>query len=116
MLEKNMKNLFKQEKYNEVIKLIKEEYVVLFRKMLDFKNEEYDMSEDFEELSSKIPFCYPQYSDKITRLENTLMDPEDTYFDVMNNMLNIYNSMKNGYKEESDYSEDMWDFGIDEEE
>ncbi len=116
MSDKNMKDLFKQEKYSEVINLIKEEYVILFRKMLDYKNEEYDMSDDFNDLSAKIPFSYPQYSDKMVRLGNTLMDPEDTYLDVLNNMLNIYNSLKDGYKEESDYSEDMWDFGVDEEE
>lgn len=113
MRDSKMRDLFRQEKYNDVINLIKEEYVVLFRKMLDFKDKEYDSSDDFYALSAKIPACYPQYSDKIIRLGNSLMDPEDTYFDVMNNMLNIYESMNNGYMEESNYSEDMWCFGED---
>lgn len=114
MESNKMVNLFKQQKYNAVIDLIKEEYVTLFRNMLDFKKAEYDKEDDFYDLSVKIPACYPQYSDKILRLNNSLMDVDDTYFDVINSMLNIYDSMSNGYKEESDYSEDMWNFGEEE--
>jgi hypothetical protein len=109
-MEKNLKELFKKEKYDDVIKLIKEEYVLLFRRMLDFKNVKYSPDDDFEILSSKIPFSYPQYSDTILRLGNVLMDPDESYFGVLNSMLSIYESMDSEYKEESDYSEDMWDF------
>lgn len=110
MSDNKISELFKREKYSEVINLIKQEYVELFRKMLKYKNEEYSENDDFDTLSAKIPLVYPQYSDKMIRLSNTLFDPEDSYLDVLNSMLNIYDSMKNGYREESDYSEDMWCF------
>lgn len=110
MSDNKISELFKREKYSEVIVLIKQEYVELFREMLAFKNEVYSDEDDFDTLSAKIPLVYPQYSDKMVRLSNTLFDTEDTYLDVLNSMLNIYDSMKNGYKDESDYSEDMWCF------
>lgn len=110
MLENNMRELFKKEKYDDVIKLIKEEYVELFREMLDFKNVEYSLDDDFDILSTKIPFTYPQYSDKMVRLSNVLMDPEESYLDVLNSMLNIYDSMKSDYKEDTDNIEDTWEF------
>lgn len=110
MNENRLKELFQEEKYQEVIDLIKKEYEVLFKEMLKFKEAEYDECDDFYILSSRIPLVYPEYSDKILRLGNCLMNPEETYLDVINCMLNIYESMKNGYKEESDYSEDMWVF------
>jgi len=110
MEDNKISELFKKEKYSEVIGLIKQEYVELFRKMLDFKNEEYNKNDDFDILSAKIPLVYPEFSDKMVRLSNTLFNPEDSYLDVLNSMLNIYDSMKNGYKDESDYSENMWDF------
>lgn len=109
-IKNKMSDYFKKEKYEDVIELIKEEYVILFRKMLDFKKQKYNENEDFYSLSAKIPYAYPQYSDSIMILGNTLMNTEDTYFDVMNHMLNIYDNMSNGYTSESDYSEDMWSF------
>lgn len=110
MSDNKISELFKKEKYSEVILLIKQEYVELFKNMLKYKNEKYNEDDDFEILSARIPLVYPQYSDKMIRLSNTLFDPEESYLDVLNSMLNIYDSMKNGYKEESDYSEDMWSF------
>lgn len=109
-MEQNiLKDLFNQERYNDVIDTLKALFQDLYIDMLDFKKdrveEEYKDLE-YHQLSPMIRKYYPQFSDNITLLNVSFADPNETYLDVINTLLSTYLFFKENYK--LDYDEEKY--------
>lgn len=99
-----------RKEYEKEILNYKKKFVDLYKEMLDYKEISYQDIDSFEGLGALVSINYPQYSDRIILLSNSLMNPDDTYKDVITNMRSVYLGMSKHYMEESDYREDMWEF------
>ncbi len=101
-MEKNLlKDLFNQQRYNDVINNLKYIFSDLYIEMLDFKsnmiNENYkDLK--YYELTPLIRKYYPQFSDNITLLDVSLSDVNQSYLDNINDLLTTYLYFKENYK------------------
>ena len=74
-----------QEKYKEIINMITDLYLDLFRIMLDYKNVSYINQEDnFEYLDSLVRLSYPQFSQSLIECSVSRNEPNHTYLDVIN--------------------------------
>lgn len=104
-----LKELFAQGKYEEVIKGLKEEYCKLFIKMLEFKNIK-EEKRDFKSLCGTVEKYYPQYFDTLIHLEAKLFDAEVTSNSLIKSMLNIYDKIDATYKNDAGEYKDQWDF------
>lgn len=102
-MEKNfIKDLFSQQRYNEVIEMLDSLYLDLYRTMLDYKQMDYSKNElTVDYLSSLVRISYPQFSDNITHLDILGSEPEVTYLDRINALLSTYMLMKDNYKNEA---------------
>lgn len=108
MSENILKDLFVQERYEEVIDSLKIIYSDLFIKMLNFK--QYSSNTNFEELNYNELYMlvkqeYPRYNKELRYMSNASFNPDNTYLDVINKMLSVYTYMLDTYKE--DYVEDI---------
>lgn len=104
-----LKKLLTQEKYEEVIRGLKEEYCKLFIKMLEFKDIK-EENKDFKSLCATVEKYYPQYFDMLIHLEAKLFDTEVTQNSLIKSMINIYDKINSTYKNTvSDYK-DQWEF------
>lgn len=85
------------QEYAERYKLKKEEYVRLFKTMLEFVNCKYE-NEDFYYLSSLVQYNYPYYFDVLIHLENLMYTVDESYESLLDSMEKIYNKMISNYK------------------
>ena len=98
---KKIKNLYDRddyEKYKEIINMITDLYLDLFRIMLDYKNVSYINQEDnFEYLDSLVRITYPQFSQSLIHLSVSRNEPNHTYLEVISVLLSTYIHLKNMY-------------------
>lgn len=104
-MKENIKELFMQEKYDEVINSLQDIYSKLFLKMLDMKkeivNHNFSHEElDFDKLASLVLVYYPQYNEQILLLTHIQHHPDKTYLEIINIMLNIYMYISNTYNKD----------------
>lgn len=94
-----LKDLFNKQRYNEVIDILDDLYIDLFKDMLDYKNESYVNGEhDFEYLDSLVRISYPQFSQDLIHLSVVRNEPNYTYLDIINSLLSTYMHLKDMYK------------------
>lgn len=94
-----LKDLFNKQRYNEVIDILDDLYIDLFKDMLDYKNESYVNGEhDFEYLDSLVRISYPQFSEDLIHLSVVRNEPNYTYLDIINSLLSTYMHLKDMYK------------------
>lgn len=106
-----IKDLFIQERYDDVIASLEEIFRKLFVEMLDFKKE--DIKEEYhtlnyDNISLLAAEYYPRYRQDIINLTHAAYREENTYLDVINIMLSTYSYMLDTYKE--DYEEEDFYF------
>lgn len=95
-----LKDLFNKQRYNEVIDILDDLYIDLFKDMLDYKNESYVNGEhDFEYLDSLVRISYPQFSEDLIHLSVVRNEPNYTYLDIINSLLSTYMHLKDMYKD-----------------
>ena len=95
-----LKDLFNRQRYNEVIDILDNLYIDLFKDMLDYKNESYVNGEhDFEYLDSLVRISYPQFSQDLIHLSVVRNEPNYTYLDIINSLLSTYMHLKDMYKD-----------------
>ena len=95
-----LKDLFNKQRYNEVIDILDDLYIDLFKDMLDYKNESYVNGEhDFEYLDSLVRISYPQFSQDLIHLSVVRNEPNYTYLDIINSLLSTYMHLKDMYKD-----------------
>lgn len=100
METKFSKKLYDQEKYEEVINMMNDLYLDLFRTMLDYKNVSYSNEENnFEYLDSLVRITYPQFSQSLIELSVSRNEPNHTYLDIINILLSTYIHLKNLYND-----------------
>lgn len=98
MENNNLENLYNQEKYEEIINMLKDLYLDLFRIMLDYKNKSYKNEENnFEYLDSLVRITYPQFSQSLIHLSVSRNEPNHTYLEVISVLLSTYIHLKNMY-------------------
>ena len=94
-----LKDLFNRQRYNEVIDILDNLYIDLFKDMLDYKNESYVNEENnFEYLDSLVRITYPQFSQDLIHLSVVRNEPNYTYLDIINSLLSTYMHLKDMYK------------------
>ena len=94
-----LKDLFNRQRYNEVIDILDNLYIDLFKDMLDYKNESYVNEENnFEYLDSLVRINYPQFSQDLIYLSVVRNEPNYTYLDIINSLLSTYMHLKDMYK------------------
>lgn len=94
-----LKDLFNRQRYNEVIDILDNLYIDLFKDMLDYKNESYVNEENnFEYLDSLVRINYPQFSQDLIHLSVVRNEPNYTYLDIINSLLSTYMHLKDMYK------------------
>lgn len=94
-----LKDLFNRQRYNEVIDILNNLYIDLFKDMLDYKNESYVNEENnFEYLDSLVRINYPQFSQDLIHLSVVRNEPNYTYLDIINSLLSTYMHLKDMYK------------------
>ncbi len=97
-----IKDLAKQKRYSEALHILRyEEYVELFKNMLDYKRNE--IEEDYskmtyDKLAKLITKYYPEYTDEITILSIATDDPTNTYDKVINTYIELYEYLERNYK------------------
>ena len=92
------KNLFDQQSYDEIIEMLDNLYLDIFRTMLDYKNVSYVNEENnFEYLDSLVRINYPQFSQTLIHLSVSRNEPNRTYLDVINTLLSTYIHLKDMY-------------------
>lgn len=105
------------EDYPSLVQEKKEEFLCLFREMLDFVKVPWQEKEDFEDLKIKIEGAYPWYFDLLFYgLSHS--DLRENYIDILTNMELIYQKLKR-YQEEYQYQKENYkeeDFDLLEEE
>ena len=95
-----LKDLFNKQRYNEVIDILDDLYIDLFKDMLDYKNESYvNWEHDFEYLDSLVRISYPQFSQDLIHLSVVRNEPNYTYLDIINSLLSTYMHLKDMYKD-----------------
>ena len=100
MENNNLENLYNQEKYEEIINMLKDLYLDLFRIMLDYKNKSYENEENnFEYLDSLVRINYPQFSQTLIHLSVLRNEPNHTYLDVIKTLLSTYIHLKDMYND-----------------
>ena len=98
MEEKNSKDSFEQEDYDEIKVMLNGLLLDLFRTMLDYKNVSYVNEENnFEHLDCLVRMNYPQFSEDLMHLSISRSEPNHTYLDVIKTMLSTYVSLKKMY-------------------
>ena len=98
MENNNLENLYNQEKYEEIINMLKDLYLDLFRIMLDYKNKSYENEENnFEYLDSLVRLTYPQFSQSLIECSVSRNEPNHTYLEVISVLLSTYIHLKNMY-------------------
>lgn len=113
MEENKIKDLFIQERYDDVITSLEEIFRKLFIEMLNYKKEEVKedyINMDYGKISMLTTDYYPRYKQDIINLTHVAYREEKTYLDVINTMLSTYSYILDTYKE--DYVEE--DFSFDE--
>lgn len=94
-----LKDLFNQQRYDEVIEMLDNLYLDLFRTMLDYKNESYENEENnIQYLDSLVRISYPQFSQDLIHLSVLRNEPNYTYLDRINALLSTYMHLKDMYK------------------
>lgn len=93
-----IKDLYNQERYDEVIEMIKSLYCDLYCSMLNYKCQKYSNSEDYENLSVLIRNNYPQFRRDIIRLSVLESEPNTSYLEHIDWLLTSYMFMKKEYK------------------
>ena len=94
-----LKDLFNRQRYNEVIDILDNLYIDLFKDMLDYKNESYVNEENnFEYLDSLVRITYPQFSQDLIYISVVRNEPNYTYLDIINSLLSTYMHLKDMYK------------------
>ena len=94
-----LKDLFNKQRYNEVIDILDDLYIDLFKDMLDYKNESYVNEENnFEYLDSLVRITYPQFSQDLIYISVVRNEPNYTYLDIINSLLSTYMHLKDMYK------------------
>lgn len=92
------KKLFNKEEYDEIMDILKNLYLDLFKTMLDYKNKSYKGEEDnFEYLDSLVRLSYPQFSSDLIHISVLRNEPHYTYFERIRAMLLTYVNLKNMY-------------------
>ena len=95
-----LKDLFNRQRYNEVIDILDNLYIDLFKDMLDYKNESYVNEENnFEYLDSLVRINYPQFSQTLIHLSVLRNEPNHTYLDVIKTLLSTYIHLKDMYND-----------------
>ena len=110
MEEAKIKDLFIQERYNEVITSLEEIFRKLFVTMLEYKGSE--VKEDYKNMDyGKIAILvvdyYPRYNQTIINLLHVEYREENTYLDVINSMLSIYSYILDTYKQDYEEEEEI---------
>lgn len=106
-----IKDLFIQERYDEVITSLEEIFRKLFIDMLDYKKDEVKENYqdlDYDRIALVVPDYYPRYRQDIINLTHAEYREENTYLDVINIMLSTYSYILDTYKE--DYEEEEFYF------
>ncbi len=89
-----------REKYKEIINMIEDLYLDLFRTMLDYKNVSYVNEENnLEYLDSLVRINYPQFSQTLIHLSVLRNEPNHTYLDVIKTLLSTYIHLKDMYND-----------------
>ena len=97
---KNIDDRDNREKYKEIINMIEDLYLDLFRIMLDYKNVSYiNEEDDFEYLDSLVRLTYPQFSQSLIECSVSRNEPNHTYLDVINTLLSTYTHIKKMYND-----------------
>ena len=100
MEEKFSRDLFEQQDYEEIKKMLKNLLLDLFRTMLDYKNVSYaDEENNFEYLDSLVRINYPQFSEALIHLSVSTNEPNHTYLDIIKNILLTYVYLKERYND-----------------
>ena len=100
MEEKDLKDAFEQEDYDEIKDMLKDLLLDLFRTMLDYKNVSYVNEEDnFENLDALVRINYPQFSEDLIHLSVSRNEPNHTKLYVMKTMLSTYVHLKKMYND-----------------
>ena len=108
--EAKIKDLFIQERYDEVITSLEEIFRKLFVTMLEYKGSE--VKEDYKNMDyGKIAILvvdyYPRYNQTIINLLHVEYREENTYLDVINSMLSIYSYILDTYKQDYEEEEEI---------
>ena len=94
------KNPFEQQNYDEVIEMLNNLYLDLYRTMLDYKNVSYVNEENnFEYLDSLVRINYSQFSQSLIHLSVLRNEPNQTYLDVIKTLLSTYIHLKDRYND-----------------
>lgn len=100
METKNLYDRDDHEKYEEIINIVNDLYLDLFRMMLDYKNVSYVNQEDnFEYLDALVRLTYPQFSQSLIECSVSRNESNHTYLDVINTLLSTYTRLKNMYND-----------------
>lgn len=98
-----LKDLFVQQRYDEVIDALKIIYSNLFVDMLKYKEYGTDKNLkelEYDELYMIVKSEYPRYDKELRYMSNAGFNPDNSYLDVINKMLSVYTYMMDTYKEE----------------
>ncbi len=98
------RELLKKGKFDEVIRLLREELVKLYKEMVIYSNNEVSEEDDLFKLGNKIIKIYPMYFENIIRNESLLVSGEFTNGQIIDNLLDSYNFLYKNYKEDYDSS------------
>lgn len=98
MKEKYLEDSLEQENYNQIIKMLEDLLLDLFKKMLDYKNISYLNEENnFDYLDALIRTNYPQFSENLIHISVLRNEPGHTHLASIRDILSTYIYLKNMY-------------------
>ncbi len=89
--------LLNEEKYEDVIELIKKEYINLYDKMLDKKDAQKPENKDFYCYTTKIINEYPDLAYRLNYLRNGILEDDNTYLNEISILKNTYDYLNSNY-------------------
>ena len=89
--------LLNEEKYEDVIELIKKEYINLYDKMLDKKDAQKPENKDFYCYTTKIINEYPDLAYRLKYVINGILEDDITYLNEISILKNTYNYLDSNY-------------------
>lgn len=92
------KKLLKQKKFDELIMSLENDFVFLYKKMLEYNNIEIPENDSLSNLGYKVYGIYPSYEDTIIEVENAINSGEYNYGEILDILLDSFNYLSKDYK------------------
>lgn len=98
MKEEYLEDSLEQENYNQIIKMLEDLLLDLFKEMLDYKNISYVNEENnFDYLDALIRINYPQFSENLIHISVLRNEPGHTHLTSIREILSAYIYLKKMY-------------------